>query len=164
MNIFDQAMEIEKEGETLYRQFALEAPEKGMKNIFTWLADQELKHYRIFELLKACKPAPVAESTTLSDIKNIFEEWKEKTPCIERDAAQADLYRKALAVENKSIQVYEGYANTAAVESQKQIFLAIAKEEKRHKIIVENLIEFITKPEIWAENAEFSHLGEDYYL
>lgn len=160
MNIFDQAMEIEKEGEALYRQFALEAPEKGMKNIFTWLADQELKHYRIFQLLKACKPASVAESTTLSDVKDIFEEWKDKTPCIEANIPQAELYRKALEVENKSILVYEKYVSAP----QKEIFLKIAAEEKSHKHIVENIIEFVTKPEVWAENAEFSHLDPDYYL
>lgn len=163
MNIFDQAMEIEKEGETLYRQFALEAPDKGMKNIFTWLADQELKHYDIFRYLKACKPASVAESPVLSRIKDIFEEWKEKTPCLEIKTTQADLYRKALEVEKKSISVYEKYA-AAANEEQKGIFLKIASEEKGHKRIMENIIEFVTKPEAWAENAEFSHLDEDYYL
>lgn len=163
MNIFDQAMAIEEEGEALYRQFALEAPEKGMKKIFTWLADQERKHYDVFRYLKVCKPVLVAESTILSDVKDIFEEWLEKTPCIEANATQADLYRKALAVEIKSISVYEKYAATAAMY-QKGIFLRIAAEEKGHKRIVENMIEFVTKPEFWAENAEFSHLDEDYYL
>jgi rubrerythrin len=38
------------------------------------------------------------------------------------------------------------------------------KEEKRHRWILENIIEFVTKPEVWAENAEFDHLEEDYYL
>lgn len=163
MNIFDQAMEIEQEGEALYRQFVLEAPDQGMKKIFTWLADQELKHYHIFRHLKACKPASVAESAILSDVKNIFEEWKEKTPCIKLNVKQADLYRKALEVENKSISVYESYAATAE-GSQKGIFLTIAAEEKSHKRIMENIIEFVTKPEVWVENAEFSHLDEDYYL
>ena len=49
-------------------------------------------------------------------------------------------------------------------EEQKQLWLAIAAEEKRHEHILENVIEFVTKPESWAENAEFSHLEKDYYL
>ena len=163
MNIFDQAMEIEQEGEALYRQFALEAPNQGMRSIFTWLADRELEHYNIFRHLKVCKPVSVAESTILRDVKEIFEEWKEKTPCIEVNTPQADLYRKALEVEKKSVSVYEQYAETAS-EPQKGIFLTIAAEEKGHKRILENIIEFVTKPEVWAENAEFSHLDKDYYL
>jgi len=164
MNIFDQAMALEQEGESLYRQFAQEAPDKGMKHIFIWLADQELKHYHIFELLKACKPAPVAESPELQDIKNIFDGWKDSEACINIKTTQADVYRRALGIEQKSISVYESYANQSANTKQKEIFLKIANEEKRHKWIVENIIEFITKPEVWAENAEFSHLEQDYYL
>jgi len=163
MNIFDQAMKIESEGMGLYRQFALESPNEGMRNIFTWLADQETKHYKVFEAMKLGKPAQVAESAILRDVKDIFEEWKDKTPCIEINAPQTVLYRKALEVEKKSVSVYETYAKTAPA-SQKEIFLMIAGQEKGHRFIMENIIEFVTKPETWAENAEFSHLDEDYYL
>jgi len=31
-------------------------------------------------------------------------------------------------------------------------------------ILIKNIIEFVTKPEAWAENAKFSHLDENYYL
>jgi rubrerythrin len=164
MNIFDQAIEIEQEGEALCRQFALEAPDRGMRTIFTWLADQEKKHAEIFSRLNASHPVTIEEIPDLGNLKTIFEEWKERTPCIESKTAQAELYRKALVVEQKSIEVYEGYANTSATGSQKQVFLLIAKEERRHRWILENIIEFVTRPEVWAENAEFSHLDKDYYL
>jgi len=164
MNIFDQAMALEQEGESLYRQFALEAPEKGMKHIFTWLADQEEKHYRIFREIKANRPASFGENTELEDIKDIFDGWKNSDVCINVKTAQADVYRKALGIEKKSVAVYEAYARQTADATQKDIFLKIAGEEKRHEWIVENIIEFITKPDVWAENAEFSHLDPDYYL
>ncbi len=163
MNILDQAMEIEKEGESLYRQFALEAPDKGMKNIFTWLANQERKHYGIFQKMKEGQQAPVVESVIVRDVKEIFESWKDASVCIDVKTTQADLYRRALALEIKSVSAYE--KNAGLVPSpQKEIFLKIAAEEKRHQWIVENIIEYITKPEVWVENAEFSHLDEDYYL
>jgi rubrerythrin len=164
MNIFDQAMALEQEGASLYREFAREAPDRGMKHIFSWLADQELKHLHIFQLLRSCKPASVAESPELRDIKDIFDGWKDSDTCIQVKTTQADVYRRALDIEKKSISVYESYANQSADEHQKGIFLTIAKEEKRHQWIVENIIEFITKPEVWVENAEFSHLNSDYYL
>ena len=102
MNIFDQAMDIEKEGESLYRQFALEAPNTGMRTIFSRLAEQELKHYNVFRKLKNGETAFVAETPLLGEVKDIFDEWKEATFCIDPNTAQVDLYRKALEVEKKS--------------------------------------------------------------
>jgi len=164
MNIFDQAMALEQEGESLYRQFAQEAPDRGMKHIFTWLADQEARHCQIFRDMKVSKAVSVTEGPELQDIKDIFDGWKDSEACINIKTTQADVYRRALGIEQKSISVYENYANQCADAKQKAIFLKIAGEEKRHEWIVENIIEFITKPEVWAENAEFSHLDPDYYL
>ena len=163
-NIFDQALDIEKEGESLYRRFSMEASDEGMKTVLTWLADQEQKHCEIFRRMKAGQAAVVAGSKILHDVKDIFSGWKDIAKSIDVKVAQADLYRRALDSENKSILVYESYANESVQSQQKDIFLAIVKEEKRHRWILENIIEFVTKPEVWAENAEFSHLEEDYYL
>jgi rubrerythrin len=99
-NIFDQAMEIEKEGESLYRRFSMEASDKGMKIIFTWLADQERKHCEILKKMKAGKSATGEESEILLDVKEIFDGWKEIANSIDVKVAQADLYRRALETEN----------------------------------------------------------------
>lgn len=163
MNIYDQAMAIEKEGGDLYRRLATEASNKGMQTIFTWLAEQEDKHYGVFKKMKEGQPVSVQESTILSDVQGIFDEWKVKLPKIKPNTPQKELYKTALEVEKKSVAVYGEYAKTAS-EPQKAIFLQIAAEEKAHQSIVESLIEFITKPEVWAENAEFSHVDKDYYL
>jgi rubrerythrin len=47
------------------------------------------------------------------------------------------------------------------VPVQKKIFLKIAEEEKRHYLVLENIIKFINKPDIWLEDPEWYHL-EDY--
>ena len=163
MNIFEQAMEIEREGESLYRDLAKEAPDKGLKNIFTRLADQEVKHYGIFQKMKEGAEAQAAEGPVLSGIKDIFESWRANKAPLNIQAPQVDFYRKALALEAKSVSAYEKYAALSA-SPQKEILLKIAAEERSHQRIVENIIEFVTKPEIWVENAEFNHIEEDYYL
>ena len=38
--------------------------------------------------------------------------------------------------------------------------LPLADEEEKHYKLLDNIIELITKPEIWLENAEFNHLDE----
>ena len=164
MNIFDQVMDMEREGETLYRGFAKHAPEQGLAKIFNWLADQEKKHYETFLEMKKGKDAALAEDAVLRNIKDIFEAWKKGRPQFDSKTNQADLYRQALETEQKSAELYGAQAGISSSEAQKQLWLKIAAEEKRHEHILENIIEFVTKPEFWAENAEFSHLEKDYYL
>lgn len=34
------------------------------------------------------------------------------------------------------------------------------EEEKKHYFLLDNIIEFVSRPEQWLENAEFYHLEE----
>lgn len=45
-------------------------------------------------------------------------------------------------------------------KTQKNLLLKLAEEEKKHMFLLENLVEFIPRPETWIENAEFNHLVE----
>lgn len=40
------------------------------------------------------------------------------------------------------------------------MLLKLGEEEQRHEFLMENLVEFITRPETWIENAEWLHLDE----
>ena len=52
MNVFEYAMQMEKDGEVFYRELAEKAGSKGLKNIFTNLADNEAEHFNIFKAMK----------------------------------------------------------------------------------------------------------------
>jgi rubrerythrin len=55
------------------------------------------------------------------------------------------------------------YTEKAAEEKdpgRKNIFKALAGEEKKHLFLLENMIEFVSRPETWLEDAEFNHLEE----
>jgi rubrerythrin len=164
MDIFDLAIAIEKRGETLYRDFAKDAPDKGAAFIFTWLADQEKKHAAVFESLKASGSAPIEKVPALKSVRDIFLSWKEARARLSVKLPQVELYLKALDVEEKSVQLYEEGARTTTSDIARAAFHRIAEEERTHHQILENIIEFATKPDFWAENAEFGYRGEDYYL
>ena len=151
MNIFDQAMELEKAGIALYQEFSSKASDAGMKKVFNWLAEQETRHYQIFQELKASGSVTVAESPVIEDIKSILDGWENGSNCIQATAAQAEIYRKALDIENKSISIYEKYANTASAP-QKEVFLKIAAEEQNHKMMVETIIKLAAKFRPQAES------------
>ena len=164
MDILDQAMAIERQGENLYRAFARDISDKGAVYIFTWLADQEKKHYSIFQKIKESGPTLVEKSADLKNVREIFSSWKDARARLSVKVSQVELYRQALDVEQKSVRLYEEGARSASDDVTKSAFLAIAAEEKAHQQIMENFIEFITRPEFWAENAEFGYRGESYYL
>jgi len=43
---------------------------------------------------------------------------------------------------------------------QEELFLRLAEEEKKHFFLLKNIVEFVSRPETWLENAEFYHLEE----
>ena len=55
---------------------------------------------------------------------------------------------------------YQEKAGQMEEEYQREIFTALAEEEKKHFFLLENIIEFVSRPRNWLENAEFHHLDE----
>ena len=164
MDIVDQAIAIERQGEDFYRAFAGSVSDEGAVYIFSWLADQEKKHYGVFQKMKEGGLAHIEKSSDLKSVRDIFSGWKATRARLSVNVSQIELYRQALDVEEKSIRIYEEGARTAVDNAARFAFLSIAAEEKAHRQIMENIIEFVTKPEFWVENAEFGYRGEDYYL
>ena len=159
-NIFEYAMQMEKDGEDYYRQLAQKAGNNGMKTILTMLADEEVKHYNALEKIKTRK-TQITESEILTDAKNVFVQIKESGDSFDFDIKQTELYKKAQDIEKKSRDFYKGKANEVTEEYQKELFLKLAIEEQKHYVLLDNIIDFVSRPEQWLEDAEFFHL-EDY--
>ncbi len=159
MNIFDFAMEKEKFSEEYYRQLAVKSSDKGLETIFNMLADEEARHYKIVSDMKEDVAPDLAETAVLSDAKNVFEQMRESAQSFNFNISEVALYRKALKIEEQSRDFYIEKANEVA-EAQKAIFLELADEEKKHYFLLENIIDFVSRPQTWLENAEFYHLDE----
>lgn len=159
MDIYEYAMQMEKDGEQLYREVASEAGNAGLRSILIMLADAEVKHYRLFQNMKNNDKVRVNDSSILNDVKNIFIEMREKKQ-LKTDVSQIELYKKAQGIEKQTRDFYLDKAEEVVPE-QKGIFLKIAEEEKRHYLVLENIIRLVSRPDIWLENPEWYHL-EDY--
>ncbi|MHC4087253.1 MAG: ferritin family protein [Planctomycetota bacterium] len=160
MNIFEYAMQMEKDGEEYYRQLARQTDNKGLQTILTMLADEEVKHFRTIERMQTTEPH-MTETTILTDAKNIFVQIKESGESFDFDIKQTDLYRKAQDIEKESQDFYTEKANEVTEEYQRELFLKLADEEEKHYFLLDNIIEFVSKPEHWLENAEFFR-SEEY--
>jgi rubrerythrin len=159
MDIYEYAMQMEKDGEDFYRELASKTENKGLKTILTMLADAEVKHYKLFHNMRMHDPVQMADTPILNDVKNVFVTMREQKQT-QVNVAEVELYRKAQEIEKKSRDFYSEKAGQVDA-SQKEVFLKIADEEKRHFFILEKLIDFVDRPNYWLENPEWYHL-EDY--
>lgn len=160
MNIFKYAMEKEKYSENYYRELAAKTDNKGLRNILNMLADEELKHYRIVEKMKAATPVEIAETSILSNARDVFSRMREAKDTFDFDVGELELYKKAQQFEKNSKQFYEQKAQQVQDPCQKEIFEKLAQEENKHYLLLENIIDFLSRPQTWLENAEFYHLEE----
>ena len=154
-------MQKEKYSEDYYRQLAAETNNKGLQKIFNMLADEEAKHYTVVEKMKSKIPERVSKTDVLSDAKDAFKQMKEAVDKFSFEASQVQTYKKAQDIEKESREFYLQKANEVQDRCQKGIFRKLAEEENKHYFLLDNIIDFVSRPEQWLENAEFHHL-EDY--
>ncbi|MBN1509763.1 MAG: ferritin family protein [Sedimentisphaerales bacterium] len=161
MDIFQFAAEKEKYSEHFYRDLAKRTDYVGLRNILTMLADEEVKHVHVVEQMKAETPVEVPQTPILTHTRKIFEKMRGSSRKFNFDISEADLYRKACDIEEDSKRFYLEKAEEVEDPAQKEIFRKLADEEQKHWTIVDNLRNFVARPETFLENAEFFHY-DDY--
>ena len=158
MDIFDFALEKEKVSEELYRKLAESAPAKGLISIFTMLAYEEHGHFEVVSKMKQGLLAEVTDTILLTNAKTIFAKMRQSREKFKFGDSQIDLYKKAQDIEKDSRSFYRQKANESDNPSHKAIFNTLAEEENKHYFLLENIIDFVSRPQAWLENAEFHHL------
>ena len=159
MDIFEYAMRMEKDGEDFYRQIAKKSLNKGLQAISNMLADDEVKHYEIIKMMKTARQS-MTETTILNDSKNVFDKMRDTKELHDPNMEPIELYRKAQDIEKESQDFYLEKSTEVKEEYHQEIFLILSEEEKKHFFLLENIINYISRPQEWLENAEFVHLEE----
>lgn len=160
MNVYDFAMKMELDGKAYYEQLAAATKVTGLRNIFLGLAEDEQKHYEIFQALKNQETPAMSESTALENARNVFEKLiAEKTVA---GATGDDLagYRHAMKLEAESFRFYEEVAIHTPDPGIKQLLSRVAGEERKHFNILQNVFDFVNAPNQYLAWAEFSNLDE----
>lgn len=161
MNVFDFAMKMEEDGKAYYEKLAKQAVLPGLKAIFTRIAEDEQKHYVIFQELKKSGNASAMQDTTiLEQAKNIFAELPREEATLKRLEGDLMAYRHAMKIEADSFRFYENAANEENNPQTKELLLKIAAEEHKHFNVLENIYNFINAPNQYLAWGEFSNHGE----
>ncbi len=159
MNIFDYAMQMETESQNYYRNLAEHAANEGLKTIFNMLADEETKHYGFVEKMKMKKADKIPDTTILPDAKAVFQRMAHSENFDFKDE-QLELYKKAQDIESKSKEFYLHKIDEVEEKAEKKAFNLLAKQEEKHYWLLQNIIDFVSRPQFWLENAEWYHLDE----
>jgi len=159
MELFDFAIQMEKDGEAYYRQLSHRTSNTGLRAILTMLADEEVKHQQLFKQLKVSKGALQA-SQVLTRTKNIFVQMKESGDVISDETSHIELYQKAQGLEKQAQAFYQEKSKEADNDTLRDLLILLAKEEQVHYFILENIINFLSRPQTWLEDAEFVNLDE----
>jgi rubrerythrin len=164
MDIYEVAMQMEKDGESYYRQLARKDTVPELAQIFIMLADEERKHYNVIERMSKKEGNPqLVDARILEFVKNIFVSMQTAKADLHIDTTMtANEYRKACKIELMSQKFYLDKSNSAEDSHERQVFLQLAKEEDKHLRIMENIVEFVSRrePGNWLENAEWQHMDE----
>ena len=159
MDIFEFALKMEKDGAEFYRELAQKTGSQPLQEVLGLLADEEDKHYRAIEAIVAEKH-DMPQADILDSAKNVFQRAKEFGDPLTTETDQVGLYNQALELERKSEAFYLDRADQVKLPRQKELFQQFAAEEAKHIVLLENMIEFVTRPQHWLENAEFFHPDE----
>jgi len=161
MDIFDYAMQMEKDGEAYYRELSGKTSNRGLKSVLNMLADAEVKHYNVLKKLKDSDPdAAMDDDTIFPSSTNVFTDMKASGDFEGITGDEAALYRKAYEIETKSFDYYNEKAGQVSDPNATAILNKIAGEEKRHMVLMESLAEMVTRPKDWLEDAEWNHWDE----
>jgi len=161
MNVFDFAMKMELDGKAFYEKLAIEAESEGLRKIFNGLAEDEQKHYEIFQMLKEKQTIEsMPESTALEGAKDIFSEMQADLPSQNLLKKNLDAYQYAMKTEKESARLYLEAAEKEEDTAVKSLLLKIATEEQKHLNILENIFDFVNAPTHSLVWGEFSNLEE----
>ena len=161
MNIFEFAKEKEKFSEHYYHELAERTTNKGLKHICMMLADEEAKHLKIVEQMQNKNAAMPTESNVLKNAKEVFESMRQSTEKFDFKISELEMYQKARDIEQESKEFYLEKAEEVEDERQKEIFYKLANEEEKHYSIIDNICEFLDRPNWFLENAEMYRF-DDY--
>jgi len=160
MNVYEYAMEMEKVAEAYYRDLSAQTEDEGLKHVMDMMAAEEAKHYLIFKKMASNESFELPVSTIVKDVKATFQSMKDSGRTFSFKMDQLHMYRKAKDLEDKAYAYYTDAAEKTADENEKQALRKIAQEELRHVTLLDNIVEFVNRPNQWLENAEFNQMEE----
>lgn len=161
MQLLEFAIQMEMEGRKYYMEQAEKNQDNALNKIFVLLADAEREHEDLLRRRVNKEEYTLNEGDSTRKVITVFNELKDYKASDFRSTAQLDVYRLAVDIEEKSIELYQKMLEESDNDKDKKLFKFLLKEENQHYVLFDELVRMLTRPEEWVEAAEFG-LREDY--
>ena len=156
---WELAKDMELEGKKFYERIAAESEIKELKGVFNFLALQEEVHYHAFCRLEGNEDVSLDEKiSALRKAKEVFSTIAPDFSAPPELNTATEAYKKARKLELAAVKYYRSLLESEESADQQKAIEQIIREEESHIQVLDALIEFISRPNEWLENAEFTHL------
>ena len=160
------AIEFEKKGYDFFSDTASNADEELAKEVFNFLATEELNHIKAIE--KFSKESLAGDMTSADEViadiernkprKSLDELFKNLSGTVPVEGTNLDAYKFAMDFERKGGEFYKKAETEANDPGAKKLFGFLVGEERNHFKIVEACLLYFENPE------EFFHQRESWHM
>jgi rubrerythrin len=160
MNVFDFAIDMERQGRDFYQQQAQSAEREGIRKIFQMMANDEQQMIESLRKLRAATRQPEkVESSALTRLRNLYKSGllREQASHLADDL---EAYRFAIEAQSRLQTLYETAARNEENTQARRLLLQIAQEEAREVESLQKLYDFVNAPNEFLAWREFSNLDE----
>ncbi len=160
------AIEMEKKGYDFFKKSAQDAGDKMAKEVFDFLAVEELNHIKAIEKFNAeflsrgsgdvdSAIENIKTGRAKQAIETLFQSLADSKPL---KGSDLDVYKFAMDFERKGQDFYKKAADGSTDPNAKKLFEFLVGEEKKHFKIVEACLAYFDNPEDFFRQREGWHL------
>ena len=161
MKFINTAIEMEESTLDYYLDLAEKcAANEGLKKILRMLAKDHAQHLVKFQQMSNKESTDLDETDAFESTIDYFRNLQQDKEIFSCDIDQLSMYQKALDLVGKKLVFYHKCESDLDNQKNKAILGEIIKEENQHRYVLQNIIEMISRPLEWIENAEFNHIVE----
>ncbi len=161
MSTLEFAIQMEVEGQRYYKEQAKKNKDSEISRAFLLLAEAEKEHEQLLTKSLNKEEYILKSDNSLTNIKTVFQGLKDYKTDDYDSSIQLDVYRLAVEIEEKSVELYKELLENADNDKDKLLFEFLLKEENEHIILFDELVKLVNRPKEWVESPEFG-LREDY--
>lgn len=161
MNFYAMALELEEKLTNHYTNLAQKcAQHAGIKSIVELLGRDHTRHIQALKKMQQEECDTILRTDLFARAAAILKELKDKGEAFTCDIDQRELYQQALAITQEKVKLYRGHADMMECPENRAKLQEIAREEEYQTRLLENILDMISKPQQWVEDAEFYHFEE----
>jgi rubrerythrin len=142
MDIYQLAIDMELEGKAYYLRLAQESLDAQLKRVFEILAEEEEGHCQLLQALKDKVAVPLINDQ-LFDAETIFRVRLLEHVDLRQVNTVLEAYGQAVVMEQNAIDYYKKMSRIADNAAEKAVFLRMHYEEKKHRFLLENIMELL---------------------